>query len=73
MRIEVAKLPAKQGEAFWLRCVEQASFKEVAEVLNTSEGDCRVLIHRARATLRERLEDLMSKPSNHDFNHKLGD
>ncbi len=73
VRIEVAKLPAKQGEAFWLRCVEQASIKEVAEVLSTSEGDCRVLIHRARATLREKLEDLMSKPSNHNFNHKLGD
>jgi RNA polymerase sigma-70 factor (ECF subfamily) len=73
VRFEVAKLPKRQGEAFWLRCVEQASFNEVAEVLGTSEGDCRVLIHRARAKLRERLGDLSPKPINHNLNYKLGD
>jgi RNA polymerase sigma factor (sigma-70 family) len=65
VRLEVAKLPARQAEAFWLHCIEQGSLKEVAATLLTSEGDCRVLIHRARTKLRERLGDLAPKPINH--------
>ena len=32
---ELAGLPERQGEAFWLRCVEQLSSAEVAEQLGT--------------------------------------
>ncbi len=66
VRLEVARLPVKQAEAFWLHCVEHGSITEVAAVLRTTEGDCRVLIHRARAKLRERLGDLAPKPINHN-------
>lgn len=71
VRLEVARLPAKQAEAFWLHCVEQCSLTEVAEVLHTTEGDCRVLIHRARAKLRDRLRDLAPKPNNHNSGERL--
>jgi RNA polymerase sigma factor (sigma-70 family) len=65
VRLEVSRLPTKQAEAFWLRCVEQRSLTEVAEALRTTEGDCRVLIYRARVKLRERLGDLAPNPINH--------
>ncbi len=69
LRLEVAKLPSRQAEAFWLHCVEQVSLAKVANALGTTEGDSRVLIHRARAKLRERLGDLAPKP----INHKCGE
>jgi RNA polymerase sigma-70 factor (ECF subfamily) len=70
VRWEVSKLPAKQAEAFWLHCVEQSSLTEVARVLRTTEGDCRVLIHRARAKLRDGLGDLAPKTINNNLGER---
>ncbi len=58
VRDEVARLPERQGEAFWLRCVEQLSAAEVAEQLGTDANAIGVLVHRARARLREVLADV---------------
>jgi RNA polymerase sigma-70 factor (ECF subfamily) len=58
VRDEVARLPERQGEAFWLRCVEQLSTAEVAEQLGTDANSVGVLVHRARAKLRDVLADV---------------
>ena len=58
VRDEVARLPERQGEAFWLRCVEQLSSAEVAEQLGTDANSIGVLVHRARARLRDALADV---------------
>lgn len=58
VREEVARLPERQAEAFWLQCVEQMSSADVAEQLGTEVGTVAVLVHRARSRLRELLSDL---------------
>ncbi len=49
---ELAKLPARQAEAFWLRSVEQMSYAEIATQMQTDSNEVGVLIHRARQSLR---------------------
>jgi RNA polymerase sigma-70 factor (ECF subfamily) len=58
VRLEVARLPERQAEAFWLHCVEELSYEEVAEQLGTDTKTVAVLVHRARAGLRQMLADL---------------
>ncbi|HYH22681.1 MAG TPA: RNA polymerase sigma factor [Azospirillum sp.] len=48
-------LPDRQREVLTLHDVGGASHAEVAEALGVAEGNARVLLHRARAALRERL------------------
>ena len=48
-------LPPAQSEALWLRYGEGFSISEVARILNTSQIRVRVLLHRARKHLAERL------------------
>jgi RNA polymerase sigma-70 factor (ECF subfamily) len=49
-------LPARQQEVIVLRDVEGWSSEEVCEALDISEGNQRVLLHRARSRVREALE-----------------
>jgi RNA polymerase sigma-70 factor (ECF subfamily) len=58
VRHEVARLPQRQGEAFWLHCIEHLSNAEVAEQMETEPETVAVLVHRAKARLRELLADL---------------
>jgi RNA polymerase sigma-70 factor (ECF subfamily) len=58
VRYEVARLPARQGEAFWLFCIEELSAADVAEQLGTDANTVGVLVHRARARLRETLTNM---------------
>ncbi|MBS0202145.1 MAG: sigma-70 family RNA polymerase sigma factor [Planctomycetes bacterium] len=58
VRLETAKLPKRQAEAFWLCCVEETSYDEAAKQMNTDANCIGVLIHRARSRLRELLADL---------------
>lgn len=58
VRLEMARLPDRQAEAFWLRCVEEMSYEEVAEQMGTDANSIGVLIHRARSRLRDLLADL---------------
>ena len=48
-------LPDRQREVLTLHDIGGAGHAEVAETLGISEGNARVLLHRARAALRERL------------------
>ena len=52
----VAGLPRRQREAFVLRDVLGVSAEEACTVLQVSEGNQRVLLHRARSKVREALE-----------------
>ena len=53
LRLEVAALPEQMGEAFWLHCIEQTPYEQVGELLSIDTGHARVLVHRARARLKE--------------------
>jgi RNA polymerase sigma-70 factor, ECF subfamily len=50
------QLPARQRAVVVLRDVEGLSSQEACEVLEISEGNQRVLLHRGRSQLREALE-----------------
>jgi RNA polymerase sigma-70 factor, ECF subfamily len=52
-------LPASQRTVISLRDVEGWSSEEVCELLEISEGNQRVLLHRARAKVREALEEYL--------------
>jgi len=58
----LAALPAKQAEVFWLSCVEDLPHAEIADQLQISAGEVRVLLHRARARLRTALESRLTDP-----------
>ncbi len=52
-------LPERQRQVVVLRDLEGLSTPEVAAVLDLSEGNVRVLLHRGRMRLRELLEDYL--------------
>jgi RNA polymerase sigma-70 factor (ECF subfamily) len=52
----LAELPQRQREVVMLRDVDGLSGQEVCEVLEISEGNQRVLLHRGRSHLRQALE-----------------
>jgi len=58
-RIEatLAELPPRQREVVTLRDVDGLSGREVCEVLEISEANQRVLLHRGRSHLRQALEE----------------
>jgi RNA polymerase sigma-70 factor, ECF subfamily len=58
LRHALAKLPAKQAEVFSLACIDQWSYEQVAEHLEISVDSVGVLVHRARARLRELLASM---------------
>lgn len=53
----IERLPARQRAVVSLRDVEGWSSEEVCELLELSEGNQRVLLHRGRARVRAVLED----------------
>jgi RNA polymerase sigma-70 factor (ECF subfamily) len=56
LRAAITDLPASQREVIILRDVNGFSTDEVCELLGISEGNQRVLLHRARAKVRRALE-----------------
>ncbi len=48
-------LPERQRVALWMSAAEGCSHREVAEVLGASEKSVKALVHRARASLVDRL------------------
>ncbi len=54
----LAELPERQRSALWLTAVEGYSYLEIAEVLDTSTQSVKALIHRARATLADRIAEV---------------
>ena len=53
---EIERLPEGQREVIWLRDVEGLDAEEVCELMNLSEANQRVLLHRARSRVRAALE-----------------
>lgn len=56
LRSALEQLPARQREVVLLRDVDGLTGDEVCRVLDISEGNQRVLLHRGRSRLRETLE-----------------
>jgi RNA polymerase sigma-70 factor (ECF subfamily) len=50
------ELPAAQREVLLLRDIEGVSAPDVCELLGVSDGNQRVLLHRARVHLRQKLD-----------------
>lgn len=57
LRTGLAGLPEKQAVALWLRSVEELSYAEIAAELEVDANQVGVLIHRARASLKQRFAD----------------
>jgi RNA polymerase sigma-70 factor, ECF subfamily len=57
VRVRVDELPGRQREVVVLRDVEGMSSEEVCAVLDISDANQRVLLHRGRSRLRQLLED----------------
>lgn len=57
VRHELTKLPDRQAEAFWLRCVEEMSYAEIGRQMELDTNSVGVLIHRARSRLRDVLAE----------------
>jgi len=55
----ISRLRSPQREVFVLRDVEGWSTTEVSDLLEITPGHQRVLLHRARAKVRQALEDLL--------------
>ena len=56
LRAALAELPEQQATAFVLTQIEGESHGDAAIALGVTANHVGVLVHRARATLRERLE-----------------
>ena len=61
LRDLVPELPESQRQVFTLRDIDHLSAGEVCDVLDLTEGNQRVLLHRARSRLRGLLEAEMGK------------
>ena len=59
----IRALPSRQQEVIVLRDVEGWSAEEVCDALTLSEGNQRVLLHRARARVRQAVEDYLEDAS----------
>jgi RNA polymerase sigma-70 factor (ECF subfamily) len=59
LRGAIERLPARQQEVLVLRDVEGWDPEEVCDALDLSEGNQRVLLHRARARVRNDLEQYL--------------
>jgi len=51
----VRRLPPEMAEAVMLRIVNEFTYADVAEILGTSEGNVRVLVHRGLRSLRSKI------------------
>ena len=51
-------LPEKQRTALQLRDIEEKTYKETAEIMGITEDNVKVLIHRARMSIRQNYEKI---------------
>lgn len=61
----VAQLPPNMAEALMLRVVHDLAVDEVATIMDTSEGNVRVLVHRGLRRLRDAIDasELSDRPA----------
>lgn len=57
----IERLPASQQSVIRLRDIEGYSAEDVCQMLGVSEGNQRVLLHRARSRVRQALESYFAK------------
>ena len=57
IRTAVTDLPARQAQVVTLRDIEGLTSEQVCDLLELSEGNQRVLLHRGRSRLRQIIED----------------
>ena len=55
LREAIAQLPAQEAKAFCLRYFSEMSYRQIAKELDIKTSTAGVLLHRAKARLRERL------------------
>ena len=55
LRVALSAIDPVQAEVFCLVCLEELSYPDAAAVLGVTANHAGVLLHRARAALRERL------------------
>jgi RNA polymerase sigma-70 factor (ECF subfamily) len=60
LRSALARLPAKQADAFCLHCLEGWSYREIAAHLDARVDHVGVLISRARVALRGQIAFILS-------------
>lgn len=58
LREAIGQLPPQEAKAFSLRYLSDMSYKEIANELDTSTNAAGVLLHRAKAKLREALTEI---------------
>jgi RNA polymerase sigma-70 factor (ECF subfamily) len=63
LRVALARLAPTQAQAFWLHCIEEWSYAEIAKHLKVSIAAVGVHLHRARQQLRQLLADSLGVPS----------
>lgn len=51
----INELPDGARAVFTLKAIEQYKFKEIAEMLDQTEGNCKVQYHRSKQLLRDKL------------------
>lgn len=61
VRASLAELPSKQAEVFWLRCVEELTYEEIAKHVGASANQVGVLFHRSKSKLRRILSTTLSR------------
>jgi RNA polymerase sigma-70 factor, ECF subfamily len=62
----LAELPADQATVFCLSCLDELSYREIAERLQLTTNAVGVLLHRARGRLRELLFPVDAKSAHED-------
>lgn len=55
LREAIGRLPAQEGKAFCLRYLSDMNYKQIAQELHMSTNAAGVLLHRAKARLRQAL------------------
>jgi len=63
LRTAIGDLPERQRQVVTLRDIEGLTSEEVCSVLEISESNQRVLLHRGRSRLRQAIETGFGRPS----------
>jgi RNA polymerase sigma factor (sigma-70 family) len=66
VRREIARLPARQGQAVMMRYLEGRDYRQIAGELACGEAAARSHVSKALAALRKRLSGLLDKEPCHD-------
>lgn len=61
VRAALARLPEKRRQVALLRLDADLSYAEIAQVVGSTEGSARVLVHLALKELREALQDVLTE------------